>query len=854
MADGHGGDLASLALRAGCDPAEIVDFSASINPFGPPDFLRAAVSRALDVSGTYPDSHGERVLRAAAGYFGVDASQVCVGNGSEELIYAIPRMFQARRAVIPVPAYIDYERACRLAGLEICLFPCGEESDFVPDMNLLKEFLRDGDLVFLGHPGNPAGSTPGREAILRLARENPAGVVVVDEAYADFCGNAMSCLPELPDNMLVLRSMTKFFAIPGLRAGLCFGSEANIRLLRGMLPCWNMNVIAQELSVRMLGNEAREYRERTVALINEQRAFLAEGLSRLGCKVFSGIANYLLVKCGRVDDGFYDRMLRHHRIALRNCGNFAGLNQEYFRVAVRSAEENSRLLEALEIELGGDGQIFHIGKKRKVPALMFQGTCSNAGKSLLTAAFCRILLNDGYKVAPFKAQNMALNSYVTADGCELGRAQALQAAACRLAPDVRMNPILLKPGSDCGSQVIVMGKATGNMEARRYFAHKRGLFPVVCRAYDELAGENEVMVLEGAGSPGEVNLKRHDIVNMGMARYAESGVLLVGDIDRGGVYASFIGTVETFEPWERDLLKGFVVNKFRGDASLLGDAHRYVEDFTGKPVLGVVDYLRNHGLPEEDSVSFMERRNVEKRSDGLDVALIVLRHISNFTDFDPLELEPDINLRKVSSLSELGSPDLIILPGSKNVIADLEILRQEGIAAAIVEHVNNGAWLLGICGGLQMAGQRIEDPLRLESESAGCDGLGLLPLRTVLEEEKCLKLTSAKWGGRGRELRGYEIHHGRTECADDRLVSIRGMNGEPLGFADGRVWLTYLHGVFDDDGFRREFIDMLRADRGLEKLETVRVCYDMDAALNRLAGHVRAGLDIKKIYKIMGLK
>jgi cobyric acid synthase CobQ len=567
------------------------------------------------------------------------------------------------------------------------------------------------------------------------------------------------------------------------------------------------------------------------------------------------MANYLLVRRLHSCNDFYDRLLKEYHIAVRNCGNFRGLDENYFRIGLRTEEENDLLAAAvgnvLDVTVKPSG--FYLKKQRRKPSLMLQGTCSNAGKSILTAAFCRILLQDGYDVAPFKAQNMALNSYVTLDGCEMGRAQAVQAEACRLSPDVRMNPVLLKPSSDTGSQVIVLGKPVANMEARKYYTAKTILFDTVKSAYDSLEKDHEVIVLEGAGSPGEMNLKHADIVNMNMARYAESPVLLAGDIDRGGVYASFIGTVETFEPWERDLLKGFIVNKFRGDASLLTAAHDYVYNFTGKPVLGVVPYLKDLGLPEEDSVSFSFTRPCEKFAQTIDVALIALDHIANFTDFTPFEIEPDVNVRKVRKLSELGNPDLIILPGSKNVIGDMEVLRRNGLDTAIKDKVKGGAWLAGICGGLQLAGEIVEDPHGLESASKTTAGLGLLPLRTILEKEKILRLTKAVLTADNRQVSGYEIHHGITECGNEQLISMRTSTGEPVGFAAGKVWVTYLHGVFDDDLFRREFIDMIRSDRGLPPLHKVCAEYSTENALNRLADTVRGSVNLREIYKIMGL-
>ncbi|MDH5299536.1 MAG: cobyric acid synthase, partial [Desulfobulbaceae bacterium] len=427
---------------------------------------------------------------------------------------------------------------------------------------------------------------------------------------------------------------------------------------------------------------------------------------------------------------------------------------------------------------------------RRTPAIMFQGTCSNAGKSVLTAALCRILLQDGLRVAPFKAQNMSLNSFVTRDGLEMGRAQVVQAQAARLDPDVRMNPILLKPSSDVGSQVIVNGRPVGNMAVADYVRYKPKAFKAATDAYDSLAAENDVMVLEGAGSPAEVNLKHHDIVNMAMARHAAAPVLLVGDIDRGGVFASFVGTLEILDQWERDCIAGYVVNRFRGDKSLLADAFAYMERKTGKPVLGTVDYLKNLGLPEEDSVSFKGGLFAAPppKGDHVVVALIDLPHISNFTDVEPFLAEPDVHLTIVRKAEELGEPDAVILPGSKNVISDLTWLRDSGMGERVRQLAAHGkAEIVGICGGFQMLGRSIADPHHIESAGETLEGLGLLEMATVLEQEKTLIRQNGVHLASGLAVHGYEIHHGQSRSEAPPALRL-GQNGESAGAGNGRLW------------------------------------------------------------------
>ncbi|SIO35258.1 cobyric acid synthase [Halodesulfovibrio marinisediminis] len=508
------------------------------------------------------------------------------------------------------------------------------------------------------------------------------------------------------------------------------------------------------------------------------------------------------------------------------------------------------------------------------PSLMLQGTSSNAGKSVLTAALCRILLQDGLSVAPFKAQNMALNSFVTPNGEEIGRAQAVQAAACRLEPDVRMNPVLLKPSSDTGSQVIVMGKPVANMRVKEYVKYKPTAFAHVQSAYDSIAAEHDVMVLEGAGSPAEINLKAHDIVNMQMARYAKAKVLLVGDIDRGGVFASLVGTMELLDAWEKDLVAGFVLNRFRGDVTLLDSALDFTTNRTEKSFFGVVPFLTQLGLPEEDSVTFKESigRQLPLRDDALDIVLLDLPHIANFTDVDALTIEPDVSLRVVNSLDKLGKPDCIIIPGSKNTPGDLHWLHESGLAVAIINFAKAGGVVTGICGGFQMLGETVSDPVSIEyvaQQSSEIDvhlhatqqGLGLLPLRTVMGEEKVLTRVTAIHAPTGNSVTGYEIHHGITESTGAQKLdsAIIREDGVIIGYglADSHdfqaVWGTYLHGVFDDDKFRRAFINDLRVRKGLAPLQGVQASFSIDPALDRLADTVRDALDMKKIYEVLGL-
>ncbi|MEF8788326.1 MAG: cobyric acid synthase, partial [Planctomycetota bacterium] len=662
MSGGHGGNLRELAAEAGVDEAEVLDFSANINPLGPPSWLRACISRSAEHITHYPDADYVRFRRAAASHHGVSPDQVVPGNGTSDILWALPRALDCSRAIVPVPAYIDYARSARQAGLDVCEVEMPESDAFELDAGALDERVEGGELVFIGRPNNPTGRVPEADGLRGLARRHPDATFVIDEAFIDFAPGRESLVGAGPANMVVLRSLTKFFAVPALRVGYAVASTDVAEKVREHTAPWSLNCIAERVAREALADE--EYARRTRRYVRERRRELFEGLDELaGFEPYPSEANFILVKLSRKDlhaATLQERLLRDG-IAVRTCGNFSGLDGRFIRVAVRTEEDNSRLLDALRSAAGLSSRTS--ADRKGTPALMVQGTSSSAGKTVLAAALCRILLQDGYRVAPFKAQNMSLNSFVTRDGREMGRAQVLQAQACRQEPDVRMNPILLKPTTDVGSQVIVRGKPHANMSAEEYTRAKSDLFPTVEDCYDSLAGEYDAVVLEGAGSPSEINLKEHDIVNMNMARRADAPVLLTGDIDRGGVFASFVGTMELLEDWERELVRGFIVNRFRGDESLLDPALDYTERHTGKPVLGVVPFLEGLNLPDEDSVEFKSggyERHRDADTKEVTVAVIDLPHISNFTDLDPFRLEPDVTLRVAQEPDDLQRADAIV--------------------------------------------------------------------------------------------------------------------------------------------------------------------------------------------------
>ena len=492
--------------------------------------------------------------------------------------------------------------------------------------------------------------------------------------------------------------------------------------------------------------------------------------------------------------------------------------------------------------------------------IMVQGTCSNAGKSLICAALCRIFRQDGWRVAPFKAQNMALNSYITADGGEMGRAQVVQAEAAGIAPDVRMNPILLKPTSDVGSQVIVMGQARGNRTAREYWGDKKALFPAVKQAYDSLASEYDIIVIEGAGSPAEINLKKGDIVNMGLAKLVDAPVLLVGDIDRGGVFASLYGTVKLLEPDEQARIRAFIINKFRGDVEILRPGLAQLEELTDKPVAGVVPYGR-FDIDDEDSLS--ERLDGDARGAAVRIAVVRLPRLSNFTDFAALERAPGVGVYYADKPAQLEGADLVILPGTKATLSDLKWLRESGIEAQILKQHAAGTPVFGVCGGFQMLGRTVSDPENTEG-GGSMRGIGLLPVDTVFRPRKTTVqargVVSALSGVlaelSGAAVEGYEIHMGDTTRDAAALPFSTLTRADGTVVSDGcqaeNVYGTYLHGVFDAPGIALGLAQSLAARKGISLDDAAcDTAGYKEREYDCLADAVRQALDMDLIYGIL---
>ena len=500
--------------------------------------------------------------------------------------------------------------------------------------------------------------------------------------------------------------------------------------------------------------------------------------------------------------------------------------------------------------------------------VMFQGTSSHVGKSILCTAFCRILAQDGYLTAPFKAQNMALNSYVTRSGGEMGRSTVAQAEAAGVDPIVEMNPVLLKPTGNSCSQVVLLGESVGNYSASEYQnRYSQKAWASVQKAMDYMQSHFDVLVIEGAGSPAEVNLKKNDIVNMRIAKEFNAPVFLIADIDRGGALASIVGTLMLLDEDERALVKGLIINKFRGDITLLYPALDFLKEKTGVPVLGVIPFLDKLGIDDEDSVSLQDIPTDHVMRD-IHIAVMQTPKISNFTDFDALAHEPDVNVRFVQKGDIIGHPDLIMLPGSKNTTEDLLYLKRQGYAKEIVELAESGVPVIGICGGYQMLGEKVCDPLHVESQNDEVEGLGLLPYETSMHGKKntyqvlfdCDSLPFLDMEFSGKDMRGYEIHMGETTLTKEAqsLFHITQRSESTVDLMDGyinekhNVFGTYCHGIFDNDEIRRAMINALRKRKGLEELPIqFRYRKYKESEFDRLAKTVREHFDMDEFYRIL---
>lgn len=849
----HGGDGRSVARALGLDPDSILDLSVSCNPFAPDPTAIVARHLARGALRRYPDAEDVRVAEEAmADALGVDPGRVMVTSGGAEAIALVAGLLE--RGWVEEPDFSLYRRHLPV--------------------------VERGALHFRSDPHNPTG----------LLAADGIDAAVWDEAFYPLATGRWTKKRSTP--AVVVGSLTKVFGCPGLRLGYVVvpeddGVAIGVPGMRARLaerqPRWSVATPALAALPELLAGADLEGWARAIAT---HRTALSELLARHGLRPLPSDANFVLVEHA----GGLREHLARHGVVVRDAASFglAGCA----RVAVPDAGGLERLAVALENDAAavsgrrtdvphvrGLDQVGQRVEPRGVEpepkdgalrgALMVCGTASDVGKSQVVAGLCRVLARRGVRVAPFKGQNMSLNSAVTAGGGEIGRAQALQAAAAGIEPEPAMNPVLLKPGSDRVSQVVVMGRPWRTLNASRYQEAKAELEPVVLEALSGLRQRYDVVVCEGAGSPAEINLMDHDLVNLGLAARAGLPAVIVGDIDRGGVFAHLFGTVLLLPEGLRERVRGFVLNKLRGDPALLGDAPRELEERTGVPTLGVLPWLEGVWMDAEDSMALAAAPRVGDAQAGassgsrptcaIDVAVVAFPRFSNFTDVDPLLVEPDVCVRFVRASAELGDPDLIVLPGTKATIADLRWLRDTGLAAQVPGAAARGTTVLGICGGFQMMGRTIRDPFAVESAVHQTDGLGWLEAETRFFREKHTQLRRGRELASGVPVSGYEIHHGRVERAPqtDAWLTLDGPveNGtasEGVAQAEAGLYGTSLHGIFESDAFRAEFLGRLAARRAKRRQRSgVSFAAVREAHLDRLADACEAHLDLAVLDRVV---
>ena len=855
MINGHGDD----AFRYNG-----ISHNFSSNIFSHPDLseLKGFLSTRLDVIGSYPEPEPKSLEQRIACRLGIDAGCVLVTNGATDAIYLIAEAAAKKLRLFETsePTFREYADACRLQGMK----------------------GGTGELAWLCNPNNPTGHVVPKQEVLQRAADYRH--FVLDQSYENYTMEPLLTAREAVEagNILQLHSLTKTYCVPGLRIGFVVGAQHLINELRQRLRPWSVNALAIEAAKWLI--------DRDIHILPDLPSYLAEAQRlRSALNAIPGISaeptqtNFMLCRIeSKTASELKEQLATHHGILIRDASNFEGLSAHHFRIAAQTKEEDDLLLQVIGNEFSiPHSPFFEVSKRPSAERstvhsplrpIMLAGTGSDVGKSALATALCRIFRQDGYHPAPFKAQNMALNSYATPEGLEIGRAQAVQAEAAGVPCHTDMNPLLLKPQSDHTSQVVLHGKPIGNRDAYDFWrrrttsstqntqgspsAHDGLDFRAeVCGAFDRLSARYNPIVMEGAGSVSELNLRETDLVNLPMARYAGADVVLVADIDRGGVFASVYGSIALQTAEDRARIKGIIINKFRGDLRLFDDGRELLERLCGVPVLGVVPYFTDIHIEEEDSVSLVGKAR-QAEDNRVNVVVVLLRHISNFTDFDALEQDTRLHLFYTNNVDELRKADIIILPGSKSTLDDLRELRRNGCAQAIQQAARKGTTVIGICGGFQMMGIEVCDPDHVEGDIERLPGLGLLPVTTTMSGEKITR--QVRFGippGTPTHFphSAYEIHMGETRPfgqAQPQPFALLDDGREDGYRVSEKCWGTYLHGVLDN----ASVVDALLApfaDRLTDNPQTFDYAAFKEEQYDRLADHVRKHLDMKRLYDIL---
>lgn len=846
----HGGRWREARERFGRD--DFLDFSVNTNPFWTaPTSLDADAARAAWAR--YPEADAEGTSRLLARTLGADPAHMLATAGAIEALYLAARLFTGRTAHILQPGFADYGRACSAAGVHCrsVAVPPGSThlQPFIP-------VLSGADVVVMGTPVNPTGRLFG-DLLETITHPALAGTSwILDEAFIDFTPGgaaAHSRLRELDSlpHVLLLGALTKSWGLPGLRLGFAAtGSTEWMHRLRAMQPPWSVNGFAEQWARSHLHANNHAAMRRSLEQLPSAREMLRAAMGAVpGLRVLESDANFLLVESLSASARCIAEDLGREGILVRVCDGFENLDPERFlRVAVRGTADNRRLVESLVRACApstavGPGRVLARSagvadspapsrltvagapRVREMRAVSVLGTSSNSGKSWMATALCALLRRRGLRVAPFKAQNMSNNSAVSWEGGEMGRAQAVQAEACGLPPSVRMNPILLKPSGAIGSQLVVLGEARGHVAAGEYYKQIDSLWPVVTESLQYWGERSDVLVLEGAGSPVELNLLHRDLVNLRPVRHLDGRWLLVADIERGGVFAQAAGTWRLVSGEDQRRCIGLVVNKFRGDLALFSDAGMHFAPHFQAPYLGTLPFRGDLQPEDEDSLCIENQPQTSPTPGEGCIEWIRFPHVSNAQDAAPWGEDAGIRIRWTADPATVSKARVVVLPGSKNTIADLGWMHRTGLAEAVVAAHAAGAQVVGICGGFQMLGLEVSDPEGLAGDAGSVKGLGLLPVRTVFSRQKEVRAVAAEW--RGEVWQGYEIHMGQTRVCGGKVVpflkvadSEAGALGVPAdaawraeGAIGERVWGTYLHGLFECAQIRAALAGIAGAER-----------------------------------------